>query len=369
MNLRLTSCLLLSAAISHAAVNGRVVNSTTDKPQGGATITLFQTTGQGPQFIESIKSGADGTFAFTKDVQPGQGGGPVLIQAVYGGVQYNKIITPGQSTVNVEVPVFESTKQQGDAKMDQHFMVLQPAADGNMAVDEIYVFQNAGKTTWNDPTRGTLQFALPALAEGKVEVNVLAPGGMSIRRAPDPLGPPNQFKLDFPIKPGESRVEMHWTMPFKTPNVFVDRILAKGGPTRIVAPLGVSFKGDGIERLDQEPTTKATIYSTPGPDVKVTIEGVMAPVPDAQQGPDAGGGGGAGAGDSGPALSENLPKLFGLTLADSNFMNSLLAVKWIMLSILGTLAVGFALLYRKSASGNVSETAGKASSGHARGRG
>ena len=51
---------------------------------------------------------------------------------------------------------------------------------------ESYLFNNGGKTTWNDPDGGTLQFALPAAANGKVEVNVLAPGGLPIRRAADP---------------------------------------------------------------------------------------------------------------------------------------------------------------------------------------
>jgi hypothetical protein len=371
------ACAFVFSAVAHAAIDGTITNGTTGKPQAGSTVTLFQTTAQGPQFIASVKSGPDGKFLIDKDIQPGRGGGPLLIQAVYGGVQYNKVITPGQPTTGVDVPVYESSKQPGGAQIQQHFMVLEPDTNGTMTVDEIYVYQNDGKTTWNDPARGTLQFALPAAAQGKVEVNVLAPGGLPIRRAPDPAGKPNEFKLDFPIKPGESRVEMHWTMPFTTPGVFEDHILAKGGPTRIVAPQGITFKGDGIQEAGQEPTTKATIYNATGADLKVNIDGVAVPPQQAQGGGD---GGDNGQGNGSPAISENLPKLFGLTVADSNMWQAVVSVKWVLLSVLGMLAIGFVLLYRKgspetsSAAPSVaadaeSDPVRKASSRHARGRG
>ena len=92
-----------------AAVDGMVTNSTTGKPQAGATVTLFQPTEQGPQFIDSVKTDAQGKFQITKEV-PAGGAGPLLLQAVYGGVQYNKMLPPGTPTTGVEIPVFESSK-------------------------------------------------------------------------------------------------------------------------------------------------------------------------------------------------------------------------------------------------------------------
>jgi hypothetical protein len=46
-------------------------------------------------------------------------------------------------------------------------------------------------------------------------------------------------------------------------------------------------------------------------------------------------------------VSENLPKLYGLMLGNANLGESMLAVKWILATVLGMLALGFALLYRK----------------------
>jgi hypothetical protein len=387
MRLRLTFTFVVAAAMAHAGVDGTVTNGTNGKLQAGATVTLFQTTNQGPQNLGSVKTDAQGKFAFPQDVQPGVGGGPLLLQAVYGGVQYNKTITPGMATTGVEIPVYESTKAPGEAKVDQHMMVLEPSPDGNMRVSESYIFENGGKTTWNDPDRGTLQFALPAAANGKVEVNVLAPGGLPIRRAADPGTKPNTFKIDFPIKPGESRIDLAWATPFTSPGEFQEPVLAKAGLTRLVAPVGVTFSGDGVTQLGQEPTTKAMIYGVKGPDIQVKVEGTgmfRDPSQDAGGGGDGGNGGDA---NGSPGVSENLPKLYGLMLGNANLGESMLAVKWILLTILGMLALGFALLYRKGnpmaaaseESGGKSEqdasaaastkAASTKASGHARGRG
>jgi hypothetical protein len=331
-------------------------------------VTLYQTTQQGPQNLGSVKSDAQGKFAFTQDVKPAVGGGPLLIQAVYGGVQYNLVIPPGSPMSGVSIPVYESTKSPGQAKIDRHFFVLEPSPEGEMRVTEGFLYTNAGKTTWNDPDHGTLQFALPAAAQGKVEVNVTAPGGLPIRRAPDPLGKPNEFKLDFPIKPGETRVDLSWGMPFRSPGVFEDRILSKAGLIQMVAPPGVEFKGPDVTLLGQEPTTKSNIFGVKGPDVQIRVEGTGLFNAPAE----------SGTAGSGQNLAENFPRLYGLLAANSSFLESLLAVKWVLLTILGMLALGFTLLYRKGDplqnAGNAalpdaeSETATKASK-HARGRG
>ena len=355
--------VLLLAATAHAAIDGVVINGSTGKPQAGSTVTLFQTTQQGPQNLGSIKTDAAGKFVFTQNVQAGVGGGPLLLQAVFDGVQYNKTLPPGFPTSGVNIPVFPSTKAQGDAKIEQHFLVLEPAPTGNMQVTEGFIYKNDGKTTWNDPDRGELQFELPAAAQDKVEVNVTAPGGLPIRRAPDPLGKPHQFKVDFPIKPGESRMELTWAMPFNSPGVFEEHVLSKSGVLRVVAPVGVEFKGDGVMVLGQEPTSKATIYGVTGPDIKFVVQGTgLFNQPD-----DSGGGRG-----NGQSLSENLPKLYGLLSANSSFIQSVSAVKWILATIFGMLALGFVLLYRKGnplATQQDTENSTKAATTHARGRG
>ncbi len=367
--MRLFTALLVCAPFAIAGVDGIVTNATSGKPASGATVTLFQTSQQGPQFLNSVKTDAQGKFVFTEDVAPGRGGGPLLLQAVYGGVQYNKMLPPGSPLTAVEIPVFESSKAAGGAKIDQHMILLEPSADGNLTVSESYVFRNDGKTTWNNPDAGTLQFALPAAAQGKVEVNALAPGGLPLRKAPDAGPKPNTFKLDFPIKPGESRVDMQWTMPFKTPADFGYQILSKGGQTRIIAPVGVTFKGDSLKNLGQEPRTKATIWGADGPTIKFQVEGAGSLSDSAPAGGGEGGGGGGGESGTGqPALTMNLPRLYGLALGSADFWTTALAVKWILLSIFFMLTLGFVLLYRKTVPAAQAQAAKEAAAEAAAGR-
>jgi hypothetical protein len=231
-------------------------------------------------------------------------------------------------------------------------ILLEPSPNGIVQVSESYVFKNDGKTAWNDPDNGTLQFALPAAAQGKVEVNAVSPGGLPIRKSPDPGPKPNTFKLDLPIKPGETRVDLQWSMPFNTPGIFEEKVLTKGGLTRLVAPVGVTFKGGGLKDLGQEPQSKANIFSVDGPDIKFDVEGTGTLSAGAGAPADNSGGDSGGAGQ--PSLTMNLPKLYGLVNGSADILTSIDAVKWVLLSVFGMLAAGFVILYRK---GNPLQTA------------
>jgi hypothetical protein len=50
----------------------------------------------------------------------------------------------------------------------------------------------------------------------------------------------------------------------------------------------------------------------------------------------------------------NLPKLYGLASGSANIVTAMLAVKWVLLSVIGMLAAGFVILYRR---GNPLESA------------
>src|SRR5262249_40906494 len=89
--------LLLALPLVLAAADGVVTNQTTGKPQANAAVSLLQMTQQGPQPIENTHTGLDGKFALTRPIPPG-GMGPLLVQVTYQGVQYNKVIPPGQPT-------------------------------------------------------------------------------------------------------------------------------------------------------------------------------------------------------------------------------------------------------------------------------
>ena len=303
-------------SLTALAIDGTVVNRTTGKPQPGATVTLYQLGQAGMDSIESVKSDAQGKFEISRNVS-----GPRLIQAAYDGVTYNHMLPPGAPTTGLTVDVYNSLPQPGAAAVAQHMVLLEPSGE-RLTVSESYIFQNDGTTTYNDPDRGTLSFYLPPEAKGLVQVRATAPKGMPIQRAAEKTERADIYKLDFPIKPGETRIDLTYFVPFKDKGVFEGKLLHKGGATRLVTPAGVTLKGEAVRALGAEPRTQANIYDVQGSAFRVTVEGtgsLRQPETEAQ--------------DGGPSIQQIMPRIY-KNLA------------WILTLGLGILALGFLLLYR-----------------------
>src|ERR1700761_4456730 len=111
---------MLFATSAFAAMDGTVVNKTSGKPQPGVTINLVKPGAQGMQAIGSTVSDAQGHFVFEHD-QPG--GGPQLLQAVFGHVDYNKLMTPNLPTSNIELDVYDATKSPAIAQVAQNMLI------------------------------------------------------------------------------------------------------------------------------------------------------------------------------------------------------------------------------------------------------
>ena len=259
---------VLFLAMPMFAVDGVVMNQTTGKPQGKATVTLYKVSKDGPESLESVKSDEDGKFNIDKPVT----GGPHMIQAAFDGVLYTKMLTPSTSSNGVVVDVFNATKQRGSVKVVQHMVLLEPGAT-ELSVRESYFYKNDGKTTWNDAERGNLRFEIPAGTRGNVEVNATAPQGMPIRRAAEKSNELGVMKVDFPIKPGESRIDLSYKVEFKSPGKFVGHLLEKSESTMMAIPAGVEVRGEGIETRGNEPTTQASIYSITADKYRVELNG------------------------------------------------------------------------------------------------
>ena len=316
--------LWLACVPAFAAVDGTVVNQTSGKPQANAIVSLVQPGQGGMQNLGSTKTDAQGQFHFDLATQ-----GPTLVQALYAGVTYNKMIIPGTPTTGVEVDVYDSTNKPGLAKVSQHFIVLQPGAS-EMTVSEGILFQGDAKLTYNDASNGSFRFYLPPEAKGQVTVTVNAPGGMPIQRPAGKTKQENVYKVDYPIKPGETRFDLNYVVPVTAPLVYSSKILHTEGASDLVAPSGVTLKGDDIELAGQEPKTQASIYRIKNASFKVEVEGTGT----LQQGE--GGGGASDEANGMPNIQEVKPRIY-----DNLY--------WILGIAFATLGLGSFMLYRKRA--------------------
>jgi hypothetical protein len=260
-----TLLVLASAFTAAAAIDGTVVNATTAKPAAGISVSLLKPGQNGMRPLGTTTTDASGHFAFEHD-QPG--GGPQLLQASYQGVNYNKLLTPNIPTSNVQLDVYDSNKSPAAARATQRMLVIEPSSS-QIAVNETVVVQNDSKTTYNNDALGGLVFFLPPAANGQVRVNVQGPQGMPLPRAAERTSEKDVYKVNFPIKPGQTEFEVAYVLPAGSPFTFRGRVVGvKGmsaGPVRLIAPAGVTLAGNDLEKVGTEPKTQATIYTVVAP--------------------------------------------------------------------------------------------------------
>jgi hypothetical protein len=321
--MKILFCLLTPVSCLLAAVDGVVMNGTTNKPQPSVIVNLVQPGRGGMNALGSIKSDAEGKFRIDKDIPPG----PALLQGLYQGATYTLMLPPGGPTSGVRVVVYDSTKNPAAAKTTQHLVLIEPAASA-LTINEAVMVQNDTQTTFEDPSVGSVQFYLPEAAEGKAEVTINAPGGMPIRRPPEKTAKPGVYKVNFPLRPGETRFDIAYALPAS--ETFSSQVLHAGEFTRLVTPPSVTLSGDGLQSLGTEPQSQVHIYSVTGPkyDVKIAGTGSLR------------GGGGAGGGQE---EDDGAPKIEAVPARLYSRMG------WVLGLTFGLLGVGGTLLYRRGA--------------------
>jgi hypothetical protein len=296
----LGALILAPLAIAEAGtVRGTVMNGTTGKAAPGIELTLIQLQG-GMQEVAHSKSDAQGEFTFDN---PGLGAQPMLVRAVYHGVNFNHAVPPGTSTAQVDI--YETSKDAKTINVPSHVVVFQPNG-ATMIVGEEYQIENKSQPPVAFyKTEGSFDFALPEGGQLQ-QVAAAGPAGMPVVQLPIDKKK-NRYAIAFAFRPGENSVRFSYELPYagnaatvKIPTIY------PGGRLLVVAPPSVQISGDGLAPGGQE--QGMNLYGRQdvpaGTIVAVSVSGT-APPPDAnagaeqgQQGRDAQQGGGETAGVS-----------------------------------------------------------------------
>jgi hypothetical protein len=277
----------------------------------------------GPEPVGDTKADAQGKFSISAGAE---GQGPQLVRVTHDGVTYNQIIPPGTPSSNINVSVYNVSSQPGAAKVAKHMILFQPQADGQVQVSETFLFSNGGKTTWNDAKDGTLRFYLPPGAQGKVDVSATPPGGMPLPQSAEKAEVKDTYKVPFAIKPGETRIDLTYSVPYKEGEDYEGKIVTKDDNTYLIVPNGVTLKGEGLNDLGVEPRTQAHLFGFTKASYKVQMAGVPVDVAGGPSASDADQ-------NSGPGIEVIPPRVFGRS-------------KLIVALGLSILGLGFVLLYR-----------------------
>src|SRR5215471_15812757 len=300
-----------------AAIDGTVMNATTGKPQAAVTVTLVHPGEGGMQTLGSAKTDAQGKFAIDKAVPSP----PALLQAEYQGVTYNSILQPGAPSTGVRLNVYDATNKRTGDVAQQHLVIVEPVS-GQLRISETFLIQNKGNTTFQDLSKGSIQIYLPKGTT--TEVTVQAPGGMPIRRSPEKTSQPEVYKVNYPVKPGETQFEFAYALP--DPKKFAGKAVDTE-PLRLVTASTVTLSGDGLKDLGTEPRTQAHVYEIPAGasfDLSVGGEGVLRTESAQAQDEDNGA----------PKVAPGMARIYN-------------RLYWVLGLAFGILALGGTLLYRK----------------------
>ena len=340
----LVLCVFASAA-SAGTVSGTVRNGTTGQVAAGVDVILIQLQG-GMKPVANTKTDAQGHFQFDNPVI---GAGPVLIRAVYRGVNYHEPVPPGKTTADVQI--FEPTDKPGSFSVPAHAIILQPHAT-ELLIGEEYSIENKTKPPMAFyRADGSFLFSLPEGAQLN-EVSASGSSGMAVVQGTIDKGK-NQEAIAFAFRPGESGVRISYKLPYPG-NQAKLRFVSPYPAERLAvfAPPSVQISGEGFTAAGQDQgfnvyMRESVAANTP---LSVSVSGT-APMP-----ANAGGAGGSGGAVSAPPSAEN-PSVNSRVEAPGSEAPSVTAtalparldsLKWYLVAGFAVLfALGFAFVWRR----------------------
>ena len=214
--------------------------------------------------VEETVSGSDGAFSFEKELPAVAEGQQLVgsIRAEHDGVNYTEILPAGAATRDVRVTVY-SASAEAIPPPDGRAVVLEPG-ETEMIVQEIFVFVNdSSPPITYSSAAGTLRFFLPEAAQGVVRVSGTGPAGMPLTSTALPSETTGVYKVDFPLKPGENRIDLSYLLPHENGAEFTVRSMYPTLGTRVAVPEGVSLDGSGISLSGSMPETNLILYDVP----------------------------------------------------------------------------------------------------------
>ncbi|MGA8438806.1 MAG: hypothetical protein WB762_15260 [Candidatus Sulfotelmatobacter sp.] len=199
--------LLLAAFASAQTLTGSVKNSTTGKPAAGDEVVMFKL-GQGMEESGRTKADAKGQFSFKLD----DAQAPHLIRAIHQDVTYHRMAPPGTTSVAIEV--YDVGKKVDGIQVVADIMRVQ-AAQGQIAVTREFGVQNTSSPPRTQMNERNLEFYVPDGAQVIDDsATATTEGGNPLKSAPVPEGEKNRYSFIFPLRPGLTRFEVTYQLPY-----------------------------------------------------------------------------------------------------------------------------------------------------------
>ncbi|HXN21266.1 MAG TPA: carboxypeptidase-like regulatory domain-containing protein [Candidatus Dormibacteraeota bacterium] len=340
------SVALVSAtpAFAEGSLNGHVRNGTTGASAANVPVVLIQLQG-GMETVANTKTDSQGRFHFDN---PAIGKKPMLVRAIYRGVNFHQPLPPGRDTAEVEV--FEPSTDPKTISVPSRLIVFQPNGS-NLLIGEEYVVQNkSSPPSAFFKEQGNFEFQIPDHAELQ-QVAAWGPSGMPVVQGTMDRGA-NRHAIAFAFRPGESGVRMSYQLSYPSSHAVVrvaspyliNRMVMVAAPTVKLDSPGFQPAGSeqGMNLYARDAIPAGAVFD-------VEVSGT-APAPSAQGGP-AGSGG-----EPSPERGDNR--------AIQTLPSRIDSLKWPIISGFGALfLLGAMFLWRKPAAAFANGAPANASGG------
>ncbi len=195
-------------AAATITITGTIVNSTTGaKDVDADVVVVAPAKGMAP--VATTRS-QNGSFAFP----PLETDVPVyLVRVTYDGVPYSESVQPADAgpTAEVMILVYESTTASDAIRLSTyHLAALRH--DNMLTIEKLFGVNNTGSPARTVTGEGTFRFFVPENAEIR-EVYVMGQG-MPIKRTPVATDEPGVWRLDYPLRPGITQVDVTFDAPY-----------------------------------------------------------------------------------------------------------------------------------------------------------
>src|SRR5258707_15342472 len=238
--------ILLSLAVSArgGVLHGTVKNGTTGKAASDNEVILIQLQG-GMQPVANSKTDAHGQFSFDN---PAVGTQPMLVRAIYKGINFHQPLPPGRS--DVEVSIFEPSKDSKTISVASRIVFFQPSG-ANLTVAEEYSIQNNSQPPQAYfRADGNFEFVIPESAKLQ-QIAASGPTGMPVVQAPIDKTK-GKYAIAYALRPGQNTVRYSYEVPYPgdTTTVKVATVYPSARLLVVASPT-MRISGDGLQRGGQ----------------------------------------------------------------------------------------------------------------------
>lgn len=215
-----------------ASIKGTATNKTNGHPAAGDDVVLIAL-GQGMQETTRTKTDAQGRFTLA-----GVDEGMHLVRVTHDKVPYFTPVPPG-STAPIQVDVYDSAAKVEGISGEADVLRIQATSD-SLEVTELWAVSNQSTPPRTQFSLHSFEISIPPTA--KIATGAaMGPGGAPIQASPVPLDTPGHYAFAFPLRPGETRFQVSYKVPYTGSLSFKPQVSIPTANFAVMIPKSMKF--------------------------------------------------------------------------------------------------------------------------------